>query len=215
MRKRDLTGQRFGKLIVVGEAAARVHGKVHWSCVCDCGVTKLIAGGSLRDGVSTSCGCSLVASNKLRTRHGMTDTPEHKVWRQMHTRCTNKRSTGFAHYGGRGITVCKEWGVFETFFADMGKRPSAKHSIERNNTNGNYNKTNCRWAISVDQNENTRRSRIWTVDGVSYPSSQKAAIAAGVDQATIVRWCNGYSQAGVKHAPKRGCSSTLKYKDAQ
>jgi hypothetical protein len=74
----------------------------------------------------------------------------------MIRRCTNKNTKRYKHYGGRGIEVCKRWRDFANFFADMGHRPSSKHSIDRINNNGNYEPSNCRWATSVQQHANQR-----------------------------------------------------------
>lgn len=147
--------------------------------------------------------------NRQRTRHGMTDSPEHKAWRQIHTRCNNPKTPNFKDYGGRGIVVCSAWAVFETFLRDMGRRPSPAHSIERKNNNGPYSKDNCCWEIRTKQNQNTRAARWWTINGITYCSSADAARAHGVDQATIVRWCNGYR----RYPPRPGCVSVPKYKE--
>ena len=153
----------------------------------------------------------LIEINKRRTVHGMTNTPEHKAWRQMISRCSNKNNPAFHNYGGRGISVGKEWGTFKAFFADMGHRPSASHTIERNDTNRGYCKENCHWATRSEQSLNTRKARWWTIGGNTYDSGYNAAIALHVDQATIVRWCNGYRVSGVMRPAKNECSSSLKY----
>lgn len=82
-------------------------------------------------------------------------TPEHGVWRGMIYRCTNPGATSWADYGGRGISVCERWlSSFEAFLEDMGRRPSAKHSLDRINGHGNYEPANCRWATWIQQNRN-------------------------------------------------------------
>jgi hypothetical protein len=128
----------------------------------------------------------------------MSKTPEHKAWRQILARCGSPGASGYENYGGRGIRVCAEWaGSFEAFISDMGLRPSADYSIERENTNGNYEPGNCKWATKSEQARNTRRSRTWIVLGVAYETAKAAASGTGLGQTTIVRRCNekreGYS----------------------
>lgn len=86
-------------------------------------------------------------------KHGRSRTPEYRVWSDMKNRCNDLRNK---YYGGRGIKVCKRWAKFENFFADMGERPSPKHSIERKRGNGPYSKRNCIWATPAQQAKNKR-----------------------------------------------------------
>jgi hypothetical protein len=94
--------------------------------------------------------------------------PERVVWRGMKQRCYNPNSDHFQYYGGRGIAVCSRWlDSFESFYADMGARPSPKHSIERRDNDGPYDPDNCTWATVREQSLNTRRNRVIAVDGES------------------------------------------------
>ena len=84
-------------------------------------------------------------------------TPEYVAWALLRQRCNNPNNPRFSSYGGRGITVCEEWDVsFSAFLRDLGRRPSAKHSIDRINNDGNYEPRNCRWATRKQQSENRR-----------------------------------------------------------
>lgn len=88
-------------------------------------------------------------------KHGMKGTPTYNTWCAMKQRCCYKRNKQFADYGGRGIKVCDRWMVFVNFLADMGERPNGM-SIERENTDGNYEPGNCRWATMAEQQRNRR-----------------------------------------------------------
>lgn len=172
----DLTGQRFGRLLVLGEAPRRRYGKNptllrFFHCVCDCGSRKPFSMNALRRGATTSCGClGLSKRTKAVTRHGLTNSPEHRAWIQMRSRCNNPDHPGYKNYGERGVVVCEHWSGrngFLNFLADMGPRPSGKHSIDRIGNNGNYEPSNCRWATIEEQSRN-RRPNIWLeIDGVS------------------------------------------------
>ena len=98
-------------------------------------------------------------------RHGMTGTPEHNTWQSMLQRCTNQRLASWHRYGGRGIRVCERWQVFENFLADMGKRPSEMHSLDRIDNDGDYEPGNCRWATSEVQNANKSTNVHIELDG--------------------------------------------------
>lgn len=86
-------------------------------------------------------------------------TPEYRAWHSMKARCANPRNPRYSAYGGRGITVCERWESFENFFADVGPRPTPRHSIDRIDPNDGYHPGNVRWATLAQQNNNKRTSR--------------------------------------------------------
>ena len=171
MKKIDLSGQRFGKLLVLAESGANRHGNTTWECRCDCGSTIVASGVNLRSGNSASCGCSRRnACAKRLTTHGASKHPEYSVWNGMIRRCEDPRRDDYHRYGGRGISVCDRWRhgehgqhAFLCFLEDMGPRPSSLHSIERNNGLGNYEPGNCVWATSTEQANNRSSNRRITV----------------------------------------------------
>jgi hypothetical protein len=109
----------------------------------------------------------------------MGSLPEYGVWKAMMGRCYNPNNNMFKHYGSRGIAVCDRWRGrtgFANFMADMGNRPSPKHSIERIDNNGPYSPSNCKWATLDEQLANRRNSVFMTLDGETRTASQWAAI---------------------------------------
>lgn len=168
MKLQDLTGQRFGRLVVVDRAQNHL-GRVAWNCRCDCGSSASPIGKTLVNGNTRSCGClqrDVMAA--IQTKHGRYGTPENKAWAGMLKRCRNKKAIDYANYGGRGISVCERWSEsFENFYLDVGPKPSPTHSIDRINVNGNYEPGNVRWATPQEQQRNTRRSRVVMFRGES------------------------------------------------
>jgi hypothetical protein len=147
----DLTGKRFGRLIVVAYAEHR-----NWICNCICGARTIVAGSNLRRGQSKSCGCLARELSKSRaTTHGMSKSREYRTWRAMRDRCLNPNSHAYEWYGGRGISICDDWLSFVALLADMGSRPPGC-SIDRINNDGNYEPGNCQWAPPSVQARNRR-----------------------------------------------------------
>jgi hypothetical protein len=110
----------------------------------------------------------------------MTNTPEYDTWKSIKNRCYNTSFKQYADYGGRGITVCDEWrNSFETFYRDMGPKPSNEHSIERRKNNKGYSKDNCYWATKEEQSNNRRSNRLFEIDGVTK---------------SLTEWCISYKQ---------------------
>jgi hypothetical protein len=161
----DLTGQVFGRLTVI-ERGHRHHKHTFWKCRCSCGTEKDILSDSLRAALSTSCGCFHREDLAARsTTHGGTYSAEYHCWAGMLVRCRNPKSTEYHNYGGRGITVSPSWNDFARFLADVGKRPSPLHSLERVNNDGGYFPGNVVWATRKTQSRNRRGLRMIVYKG--------------------------------------------------
>lgn len=161
-KRKDLTGQVFERLTVL-EFSHIVGGFAYWKCQCVCGNLITVRGTSLRNSHSRSCGClqkAMVSGNAIKhghTANGQTSS-EYGSWSNMIKRCTNPNLAAYRNYGGRGITVCKQWlNSFETFLEDMGLKPFPGAEIDRSNNNGNYEPANCRWVTHYENQRNKRR----------------------------------------------------------
>ena len=150
---KDLTGQRFGRLLCKSQAGKNKRGDILWECVCDCGNTCFVASTSLKRGRTKSCGCLrneyLHKPKAGKKTHGKTNSRLYAVWRGMKQRCNDPNSDNYYRYGGRGISVCDEWvsdfTAFEKWAMENGydeTAPQGKFTVDRINNDGNYEPSN-------------------------------------------------------------------------
>lgn len=147
--------QRYGRLVTVADAGRSADGHRLWLCRCDCGKEVVRQSNNLKLRATPSCGC---ASRDIHVRHGMRGTREYASWIAAKRRCHQPDDKDYQRYGARGIQMCAEWRAsFEAFHAYMGNRPKGM-TLERQDTNGNYEPGNCVWATPLTQARNRRTS---------------------------------------------------------
>lgn len=189
VRTKNIEGKKFGYLTAVKEVGRTKHGAITWLFLCDCGNERVATGYEVVSGVCYSCGCKNIPNNLT---HGMCRTKEYNTWCRIISRCYNVKNPNYYRYGGRGIKMCDRWrNSFDDFLIDMGLAPSKKHSIDRIDNNGNYEKDNCRWATPVEQSRNRSSNRIIEING---------------EKKCMIEWCEHFkiSWHTVKTRLRRG-----------
>lgn len=175
-------GDRYGRLSVISYSYLDVRRGAIWNCKCDCGAECLVAERCLRVGDTKSCGC---LRREQRITHGLSESPEYRAWGAMRERCRDPRCKSYYRYGGRGINVCDRWyDSFEAFYEDMGPRPSTAHSVDRIDTFGDYEPSNCRWATIQEQQNNTRANVVVEFQGKRQTLTQWARVL-GIKSTTL------------------------------
>ena len=177
MGKKDISGNRYGKLVAIKPAGNGKRGRTLWACQCDCGNGKIADISLLNNGHISSCGCYKIESLiKKSTKHGKRNSRLYTIWSHMKDRCYNKNSKIYRFYGERGITICDEWlHDFQTFYDwAIENGYSDNLTIDRINSFGNYEPNNCRWITLSDQQRNRRNNRYFTYNGETKTLSQWA-----------------------------------------
>lgn len=185
----DLTGQRFGRLVVLAEAGRDSQQRKLWLCQCDCGNQTVVRGSNLGPGKTVSCGCH----RRTMDRHRVTDksiwkdNPKlYSVWTQMKNRCENPSNVNYKNYGSRGITVCEEWRNDYRAFREwaMCHGYSDGLTIDRIDNDVGYCPENCRWVPHKEQERNRRNNHRVSFRGEVHTLSEWEEIT-GISQRTI------------------------------
>jgi hypothetical protein len=205
---KDITGQRFGRLIALGPVGRNRHGNLLWICRCDCGNETTVSAITLRAEHTRSCGClSSDTTSQRNYIHGKTHTHIYNVWAGIKARCFDVNSRFFADYGGRGITLWPEWiDDFAAFFAYVVSLPHFEedgYTLDRIDNDGNYEPGNLRWATWMEQARNRRSSRLISVNGETRTAAEWSEIS-GIASGTIrYRLKVGWSEVAAVFGPVR------------
>lgn len=177
-RIKILTRQRFHRLLVIGFAGLNTSQKATWHCLCDCGNVSTFIGSALQQMLCFSCGCYRRDAMPLLLRKYATKeetkSPEYTAYSRAKNRCQNPRHQDYPRYGERGVEFRFE--SYEQFLAHIGRRPSAKHSLDRypNNKTGHYEIGNVRWATKKEQSRNCRSNVLLTLNDITKSAEEWA-----------------------------------------
>ena len=201
---KDLTGQKFGYLSVVKRIGSR-NNRTMWECKCDCGNYTIADTHSLTSQNTKSCGCRKYGG---RLSHGGANSHSrlYRIWAAMKSRCANPKNISFPAYGGKGVQVCAEWTRFEPFRDWARSNGYADNlTIDRINSEGDYEPTNCRWTTYKVQSNNTSRNHYVTAFGETLTISQWAD-RFGISDRTIAARINllGWDAEDAVSKPVRG-----------
>jgi len=180
-----ITQAENSKYTILGYSHTNKYYIKYFDAVCICGKKNKLTSQEVKKNIS--CGC-LSRFIKHRT-HSMSKSSEYKAWIGIKERCYNKKSPSYFQYGGRGIEIDEKWkNSFETFFNDMGLKPSKEYTIERINVNEGYSKKNCIWATRKQQANNRRSNYFLTYNGMTKTRSEWADFI-GVNIRTLASRC--------------------------
>lgn len=206
----DMTGQKFGRLTVICRTENYITPKgtkfSQWICKCECGNTCIARVNDLKFGRIKSCGClHKELAKQRRTKHSLSGTKLYMIWKSMKQRCSNQNNKDYPNYGERGIKVCDEWSRDFQAFYDWSTQNGYIEglSIDRIDTNGNYEPVNCRWITIKQQANNLRKNINITFNGTTHTLSEWSDIT-GIKYKTLMqRYVNGWSPDRMLTEPVR------------
>lgn len=164
----NLIGQKYGHLTVVGLTNNASHRERHWLCKCDCGNCHIASSSNLVRGITKQCAeCSKIQIGKSNTKHGTSPILLYRAYQNMKTRCNNEHYSLYHRYGGRGITICKEWQESFIAFREWALKNGYRKglTLDRIDNDGNYCPENCRWVTMVEQSNNRVTNRMLSTNG--------------------------------------------------
>ena len=179
-RVHDLTGQKFGRLTVIGLDDTKQIRRTYWICQCDCGNIKSVRSDGLLCGRTKSCGCYKSEQDAIRVtknhKHKQSGTRLYHIWQGMKGRCNNPHDPNCHRWGGTGISVCEEWASDFTAFYQWALNNGFQEdlTIDRIDNDGNYEPSNCQWSTSKMQARNRRSN---------------TKITIGNSTRTLTEWC--------------------------
>lgn len=209
MKKLNITGKRFGKLVAIKTIGKNKNGGYLWQCKCDCGNEITASVGNLNNGHTKSCGCLRADRCKMNfTKHGLESTRLYDIWRDMRLRCYDKRNISYNRYGGRGITICDEWKNDVKSFYDWAMANGYKDSltIDRIDNDGNYCPENCRW-VTVKEQASNRRSNILVTHNGKTQTMKEWAHEVGIHYKAVwarMQKLGWSSERALTHPVKKG-----------
>lgn len=224
---KDLSGMKFERLTVLKmveppENLKDKHSK-YWLCKCECGNEKVIVRSGLTMGTSKSCGCIRreMMSEKMKAKktHGLTGQRFYRIWSNMKRRCQDPKDNQYHNYGARGIAICQSWQTFENFMKDMYQSYidfEATHgentaSIDRLNSNENYEPSNCKWATQLEQARNRADNISVVINGKEYSTLSQVAEEFNFNYHTILqRYHSGKRDMDLITKPKSIAQKTNK-----
>lgn len=209
MAKENLLGKKFGRLTVIRDYGRSENRSVIWLCKCECGNTHKVSTGKLKNGSVKSCGCLRrdMTVNKNH-KHGQANTRLYSIWNGIKRRCQQPKCSSYNDYGGRGISLCKEWLDFSNFYNwSMNNGYDDSLSIDRIDVDGDYTPNNCRWVDSKIQQRNKRNNHYLTYNNETHPITEWADILGinkGTLESRITRY--GWSTEKALNTPVKKCN---------